>query len=195
MGPLAHTERRRYRNLVIYIKGRYSPMSFGHGIFIGSPRYRFITDVWCWRGWGFVISDRWRIAGGPVRHYRKHLKPDTSNALLLRRYRLMFNMLIHCTTLGSTPHISNIHNSFAVTPETPIEHIWNWTATCAQRNGSIKNLLIACHGLYWKLAGASTGGLGIKLGTGLYKDNVHLTAKLQPWVYNIYLYVCGGSAS
>ena len=107
----------------------------------------------------------------------------------------MFNMLIHCTTLGSTPHISNIHNSFAVTPETPIEHVWNWTATCAQRNGSVKNLLIACHGLYWKLAGASTGGLGIKLGTGIYKDNIHLTAKLQPWVYNIYLFVCGGSAS
>ena len=107
----------------------------------------------------------------------------------------MFNMLVHCTTLGNTPHISNIHNSFRVEPTMPVEHVWDWTATCAQRNGSIKNLLIACHGAYVGLdSNKMAPGFGIKLGTGIYKFNVQLTQKLLGKVSNIYLYVCGAAA-
>jgi hypothetical protein len=107
----------------------------------------------------------------------------------------MFNMLVHCTTLGATPHMSNIHNSFAVQPTHPIEHVWDWVATCSDRNGRIKNLLIACHGGYTELDNVPglSGGFGIHLGTGLHKKNVHLTRKLLGKVSNIYMFVCGGS--
>ncbi len=65
-----------------------------------------------------------------------------------------------------------------------------------QRNGSIRNLLIGCHGGYADFDDRPwSSGIGIKLGTGIDNYNVHLTAKLQPWVYNIYLYVCGGANS
>jgi hypothetical protein len=114
----------------------------------------------------------------------------------------MFNMLIHCTSLGNTPHIRNVHNSFAVEKDKhPIEHVWDWTATCAQRNGLIKNLLIACHGGYvfpnkcsLKPNETEKGGFGIKLGTGISTYNVQLTQKLMNKVSNIYLFVCGGAA-
>jgi hypothetical protein len=107
----------------------------------------------------------------------------------------MFNMLVHCTTLGATPHISNIHNSFAVEPTHPIEHVWDWTATCAQKNGLIKNLLIACHGIYTTLDNSKglVGGFGIALGSGINRRNIHLTRKLLGKVSNIYLYVCGAA--
>jgi hypothetical protein len=105
----------------------------------------------------------------------------------------MFNMLIHCKSLGNTPHIGNIHNSWAVEQSvTPIEHIWAWTAECSKRNGGISNLLIACHGGY-EIEKKEFGGWGILLGTGLNQVNATLTEKLAGRVKNIYLYVCGGA--
>lgn len=108
----------------------------------------------------------------------------------------MINMLIHCKSLGKTPTIGSIHNSWAVEEDvTPIEHIWSWTAECSNRNGGINHLLIASHGGYdgeGKLR-AELGGWGIHLGTGLNQLNVALTANLAGRVKNIYLYVCGGA--
>ena len=117
----------------------------------------------------------------------------------------MFNMLIHCESLGITPTAfkKNIHNSYAVTPAnekkhhsgTPIVHIWDWTAECARRNGNIKNLLIACHGGYAdkEKSQKQQGVLGIKLGSGLFTWNIASIGKLARRVSNIYLYVCGGA--
>jgi hypothetical protein len=106
----------------------------------------------------------------------------------------MFNMLVHCASLGNTPNISNIHNSFKVSESHPIEHVWDWVAACSDRNGRIKNLLIACHGGYADLDNTQgpAGGFGILLGTGITKYNVQLTRKLLGRVSNIYMFVCGG---
>jgi len=77
-------------------------------------------------------------------------------------------------------------------------------ATCSDRNGGIKNLLVAAHGRYVTLdnyAGEATGhvkgavgGFGISLGTGIFWSNVGLMTALRGKVSNIYLYTCGGSA-
>jgi hypothetical protein len=107
----------------------------------------------------------------------------------------MINMLIHSAELGKTPALKSVQNSFRVEKDHPISHIWDWTASCSDKHKGIKNLLIACHGLYSKLEGTNktAGGFGIELGTGIHKFNIDLIKKLQGKVSNIYLYVCGAA--
>lgn len=104
------------------------------------------------------------------------------------------NMLIFCDSFGHPQkNIKIDYYIVAAQDITPIELLWEWTVERSQKVGGIDNLLIACHGRYeGNHTIAERGGWGIRLGTGLDQKNVIGTNKLDGFVKNIYLYVCGG---
>jgi hypothetical protein len=108
----------------------------------------------------------------------------------------IINVLFYCTSLGLAPALNNVQKNCPVDRTYPIDFVWNDAVAIAKENKGIKNLLIACHGVFEGITGSKelVPGFGISLGTGITSKNVSLTKKLQRQVSNIYIFACGGAS-
>ena len=116
------------------------------------------------------------------------------------------------------PHLSMCWNSYDVKPfafnntmrvekDHPVDHLVGWTVVVARGapDGRLKALVVNCHGYYDKdytgttdSAGGiprTSGGFGLKIGSGINADNADLFRVLSGLVAEIHLYACGAGST
>ena len=85
-----------------------------------------------------------------------------------------------------------MYNSWDVPATEKPQHILDWAACVANGAGGLHVLVINCHGFYGTSStGASVGGFGLKLGTGITRLDTPRFAMLAPSVSNIWITACG----
>lgn len=86
-------------------------------------------------------------------------------------------------------------NTWEVPATDNAEHILGWAAAVAggAPGGSLKALVINCHGFYNSTTRSGTGGFGLKLGTGIQRADTPKFAKLRNKVNAIWITACGAA--
>jgi hypothetical protein len=84
-------------------------------------------------------------------------------------------------------------NTWKVPSTERVDHILDWCSVVAggTSTGCLHVLLINCHGFYGSNGKKSTGGFGLKLGTGIRRADTGKFSKLKGKVLNIWITACG----
>lgn len=85
-------------------------------------------------------------------------------------------------------------NTMSVPDNDTPEHYLGWVAVVADGfGGNIQSLVLNCHGYYNGTTEDSTGGYGLKLGTGIFRKDTSKFSVLKGKVSQIYITACGAA--
>jgi hypothetical protein len=87
-----------------------------------------------------------------------------------------------------------MYNTWTVPSTDSPQHILDWSASVARAapGGYLPSLILNCHGFYGAGSGGATlGGFGLKLGTGIRRVDTPRFGALAPTVSCIWITACG----